>query len=255
MCIRDRCRYTPDENPFVLTGVLRCGNCDSPLWGIKNRSKSNKTQARRYECSKRRREGKQSCEGCTVGESVVLYTIVEWITEEFFPTSTAPIVLKRLAKNRSLKDPIPGFEKLRRMLFGSRKRKTDQSRLLKQRKTIESKLAKARRNILLIDDPETVEVAQEQIQQWVKSRDDLTRQLESLVTEDDINSEVLEVLGRLADLSRPNDDGALRHVLRALDRIVIHTEARGSGSARRYTLTNGEIHFLSSTYRQQQSEP
>jgi transposase-like protein len=61
-----RGRYTPEENPFILTGVLRCGRCGCPLWAVKNHAHNY------YECGNRQYNGPDACEGTTVGEDVVL---------------------------------------------------------------------------------------------------------------------------------------------------------------------------------------
>ena len=62
-----RSPYKPDENPYLLTGILRCGKCGASLWGIDSR------KYKIYECSHR----KKGCEGCTVREDRVLNAIAE----------------------------------------------------------------------------------------------------------------------------------------------------------------------------------
>ena len=58
--------HTPENNPYLLTGKLRCGHCGEVLWGMENRT------YRYYECSKRKYRGQKTCPGTTVREDVVL---------------------------------------------------------------------------------------------------------------------------------------------------------------------------------------
>src|SRR5208282_3334838 len=45
-----RSPYTPEKNPFVLAGLLRCGRCGAPLGGIHSGSHVQNNRRRYYEC-------------------------------------------------------------------------------------------------------------------------------------------------------------------------------------------------------------
>src|SRR5262249_17975281 len=66
-----RSRHTPEENPYVLSCLLRCGRCGSKVYGI------TKEGRRYYECGNRHYNGNDSCAGTTVREDVVLRGIAD----------------------------------------------------------------------------------------------------------------------------------------------------------------------------------
>src|SRR5262249_2030439 len=72
-----RSRYTPETNPYLLSGLLRCGRCGSPLWGLNN------GQHRYYECSSMKYNGEDACEGTTVREDRILHAIADHLDREF----------------------------------------------------------------------------------------------------------------------------------------------------------------------------
>jgi hypothetical protein len=66
-----RSPYTPETNPYVLSGLLRCGKCGSALYGLNN------GKYRYYECGNFHYNGTESCEGTTVKERDVLRSVAD----------------------------------------------------------------------------------------------------------------------------------------------------------------------------------
>jgi hypothetical protein len=64
-------QYTPETNPYLLTGLLRCGRCGHPLWGVENRA------YRYYECGRHKYDGDAGCPGTIVREDKVLLHIAD----------------------------------------------------------------------------------------------------------------------------------------------------------------------------------
>src|SRR5262249_48643632 len=73
---RGRSPYTPEENPYVLSCLLRCGRCGSAMYGTMKAS-GGKVH-RYYECSNKKYNGPEACAGCTVRESAILFGISDY---------------------------------------------------------------------------------------------------------------------------------------------------------------------------------
>jgi site-specific DNA recombinase len=70
-------RYTSETNPYVLSGLLRCGLCGAPLHGIADK------RYRYYECANSKRNGTEACPGTTVREDRVLHSIARALDDQF----------------------------------------------------------------------------------------------------------------------------------------------------------------------------
>jgi hypothetical protein len=192
----------------------------------------------------------------------VLNALTDWLEGEIFPVRSLSLFFSSQAHKRKLtEEDIPEtFAKVRKLLFGTKRRKSERCRLEMQLSGIESKLARARRNVAFNEDSETIVVVEDQINQLRTQRDALTHQLGQVLTNDDINAEVLNVIHKLGDMYRSKGE-AFKPLLQEVDRVVIHADARGAGSARRYTFTQGELHFArksrdqARTFDTQQVEP
>ena len=73
-----RSRHTPETNPYLLTGLLRCGKCGGPMWG------DQRAGVIAYECGNWQYNGKEHCEGTKVRESEILKGVADHLDAEFF---------------------------------------------------------------------------------------------------------------------------------------------------------------------------
>lgn len=249
-----KCRYTREENPYMLSGLLVCGNCGSLLWGIKNRGRTKVTKPQRYECSKRRREGKEACEGCTVGEAELLDHLVNFIEENFIPRNEQSRLLAK-AKQGNLKpsDLPKGFKKLKLLLVGKQGSKSVAKKTHQRLAELEAKISKAQSNLVLLD-PENIPPAQTRIAQLSKLRDQLRYSTKNTTSDKNVNDLVLEILTKLFWLGCLKESD-LRPVLKEVERITVHATGKGGGSSRRYEFDYGDISFVRSTDCGQRVEP
>lgn len=249
-----KCRYTRDENPYLLSGIIVCGNCGSLLWGIKNRGQSKVTTPQRYECSKRRREGKEACEGCTVGEQDVLDYLVHFIEENFIPSKDQTRLLSTAKRGKLKQSDLPkGFKKLKRLLVGDKGSESVARDTHRRLADLEAQLAKAQSNLVLLD-PSNIPAAEERISQLTKLRNDLKDAAQQTPSASDVNELVSDVLTKLFWLCSLKEDD-LRPLLNEIHRITIHTTATGGGSARRYNFEHGDIEFVGASGCSPHPEP
>jgi DNA invertase Pin-like site-specific DNA recombinase len=247
--------HPPDANPYVLAGLLRCGRCGSPLWGMENRA------YRYYECGNRKYNGKAACVGCTVREDTVLRRVADhlegWLGLDGEALGTAAFYGALSA------DDLPeAFAEVKKLVMPPARPEPDRKRLEKQAGELKLKLAKARDNLVLLD-PGNIPAAQDRIRQLDA---ELAAALEELSqgkpqAEKDVNEVVLEVLHRLyalayccRALARPEDPQweyqgslesaaphAVRRLLNRASEIVCHTEMKGRGNGTRHVFAGGEI--------------
>jgi site-specific DNA recombinase len=251
-----RSKYTSETNPYIFTGLLRCGKCGAPMWGFVGRGK------RRYECSKKV-DGRDS--PCTsVSESDLLRFIADYLAYTF--QSLDGNRKDRVSKKAERKELQPGdlpkaFAKIKALIAPPSRPANDRHRLEKQQKTLVADLKKARDNLVLLD-AGNIPAAQEKIKRMQTALDQVEMELrQKPPTEDDINAEVLQVLRTLYwwwlyfdNAANPKDpettegwvlsgdfSDALKPFLRHIDKIVVRTIKSGSGQATRHVFDSGEL--------------
>ncbi len=241
-----RSPYSEDDNPYLLTGLLRCGLCGSVLHGFNN------GKFRYYECSKRKHELRlgvsDGCKGSNVREDEVIRELVRYVESRILGPDEVMDGLWEMARRGKLKErDLPeSFKRLKRMLVGKDKPKKPSTKQIQRRiNTIDGKIAKAKENLVLLD-AEFIPRAQDKIHELQEQREELQRELNQQPTEQGINELVLKVLSRLYRLSASEGDDSeqLKVVLKELDHIRIHTSIRGKGNGRRHKFKRGEVHFF-----------
>lgn len=151
-------KYTPENNPYRLAGILRCGRCGSPLWGVECRG-----AYRYYECSKQKHEGKDSCEGCTVREDKVLLKIAGDLAE-WWGLKCEGIDAAFVGKMPSDVELPKVLAEIRKLLVPPPRPKKDRDRLVKESADLKAKLMKWRRNLIDLD-PENLPEGQARIRE------------------------------------------------------------------------------------------
>lgn len=235
-----RAPYKADENPYLLTCVLRCGRCGSTLHAMNN------GKFRYYECSNRKYFGNDGCEGTNVREDHVLQFISDYLQDEYFPKGSVDDEFWDKATRHELtEEDLPeAFRKLRKQICGDVKRpnvKQLKSRIDK----LKAEVDRAKRNLVLLD-ADNIPAAQEAIRELVKELDELQDQVKVQPSEAEISMTTISLLQAICCMAEADmdDKEAIKRVVRGIDNIVVNTTIKGRGTRRRHTLVDGEIHFL-----------
>ncbi len=249
--------YTPETNPYLLSGLLRCGHCGAPLWGEDSR------KYRYYECSRRRYEGKAACEGTTVREDKVLRCIANYLNREFLALDGKELAWKAHRGELKPGDRPRAFARIRSLIAPPKQPANERQRATKELERLTAQIEKARRNLVLLD-PENIPAAQDAIRNWEVQRGELESECRKRPpTTKDVNAEVTDLLQALywlvmlfrcaaqgvdPDSEEPQLIGVenapeFRQFLRRIEKIVVHTRKQGSGTGTRHVFEGGELVF------------
>ncbi len=266
-------KYTTENNPCILSRLLRCGRCGCLLHGLKSQQ-----GCRYYECSNRHRNGKDACLGTTVREDDILRRIAVEIEQEYLSLDPWALIEKAQQEELQPGDLPNAFAKLKALVAPPQQPKTDRKRMEKQAKALAEKIDKAKRKLVLLD-AEFIPTAQDEIRRWQTELDGSEQELrERPPTEQDINEETLELLrslrtlgtafSTLPHLQEDVDDtvyepgslaaalssgGSLRdhymaevkRALRQISGITVHSRIVRQGKRIRHAFERGEINFQS----------
>jgi DNA invertase Pin-like site-specific DNA recombinase len=262
--------YEGDEHPFVLHGLLRCGKCGCPMWGMKG---GKNALIRYYDCSNSRYNGKSACPGTRVRESRVLHDIADHLLREFFGTLDGEALSWRAERKELQPADLPrAFARVKALVAPPRRPAADRKRMERQAKELDATIEQARRNLAHARDPENIAVMEDEIRTMKETREELAAELRRRPpSEQDVNAEATEVLRALywmalyfrvaaeqAGLTeeerqelyegRPmfalsNPSATLRPFLRKIAGITCHTRIEGKGTRTRHVFEGGEIGF------------
>jgi DNA invertase Pin-like site-specific DNA recombinase len=195
-----RNQYSPEDNPYFLTGLLRCGKCGCPLWGS-NHHYAGDRRTRYYECGNRKHNGEGACIGTTVKEHEVLVSIADHLDSLLGKDRDW---LEVAAFYGALKpgDLPEAFAEVKKLVAPPDRPKQDRKRLEKLRDKLIADLTKARGNLVLLD-PENIPAAQERIRKMDEDRAAVEDELKKLrpVAEEEVNAVALSVLDALYSLA------------------------------------------------------
>ncbi len=228
--------YPAGDNPYIFSGVLRCGRCGALMIG---------DDGNRYRCGNRR--AKKRCLGTVVREDHLLEHLTRTLNKHLIDDDPEMLAAEWSADRWELRpEDVPKtFERMRRIMKGNDGRDfaRDAKRLRAKIAKIDTQLAKLRRNIGYVDDPATITVISEEIEKHEEERGTLQRQIESQPTEINVNYAVLDLIGDMMHLHSGNK-AVVRRVVREVDRITVHTHRRGKGNGTRHRLKSIEITWL-----------
>ncbi len=250
-----RSKYTPENNPYMLSCLLQCGRCGCALYGMTKQGR------RYYECGNRHYNGNDACLGTTVREDAILLSIADHLNQEFL--SLDGDALSRQADRKELQpgDLPEAFAKIKAVVAPDNQPKGDRQLLEKQAKTLGEQIDLARRNLALLD-PENIPAVEAEIRRLKAERDQLELELRKRPpTEREVNAETLGLLRTLAwmeldfRLAGENAEyfrtkGATycfatssKTLLRSVAGITVHTRIDGRGNGIRHAFERGEICF------------
>jgi site-specific DNA recombinase len=270
-----RSPYQPGENPYVLSGKLRCGLCGGPMQGKTNGG------ARYYECSRRAHDLKrvpnevkrdpaklkgwlkELCEGTTVKEHEVLNSLADFL-EDYLGLDSEAVGAAAYYGGLTAEDAdsLPeAFWKVKALFTAPAGPKRDRKRLEARKKELAAKVAKGRANLVFLD-PDNIPAAQASIREHEAELAEVEQELRESKppAEADLNATALAVLDNLYQLAyccralaRPDDGwdyhGSLEmkapavvgRFLGQTAHIACHTTKTGAGVRRRHTFAGGEI--------------
>ena len=136
---------------YALTGVLVCGHCGGPMWGVQRRG------VRQYQCSSNNRKGASVCPAYTVREDEIL-----------------PFVLARLKKEVGLAKMVALQPKPRKP-FEQVPGHLDQLR--RRHETVSSEIEAGSRNLLLASNSEVYKMLEVQMSMLFSERKTLEDQI------------------------------------------------------------------------------
>ncbi len=264
-----RSPYAPEENPCLLSCLLRCGRCGCTLKGMKG-GKGGKY--RYYECGNFARNGVEACEGTTVREDRILHAIADHLDQEFLSLDGEALAWKAERKELKPGDLPKAFAKVKKLISPPKQPALDRQRTEKQAKALSAQIDKAKRNLVLLD-PTNIPTAEDEIRRLEAEHGQLELELRKrLPTETDVNAETMELLRSLYWLGtyfrhaatpmeeyvKRCDDGGwfltcdnwsplLKPYLLNVSAITVHTSKQPSDKGRcngtRHAFQRGEIAF------------
>jgi DNA invertase Pin-like site-specific DNA recombinase len=274
-----RSPHQPDDNPYLLSCLLRCGRCDAVLHGTAKETGPNVPARRYYECSNKKHNGPEACLGTTVREDRVLRSVADHLDREFLALDGKGLAWKAERRELQPNDLPRAFAKMKGILVPPARQQTaaDRKRAEGQIKELAGRIDKARRNLIHLD-PEFISDAQQEIRRLEDERGRLEAELRRRPpAEQDINAETMAVLRSLYWLALffrltadPQDDAyleehgsaltgdftpALRSYLRHVAGITVHARVEGQGTRTRYVFERGEIAFRDSLGNETGSRP
>jgi DNA invertase Pin-like site-specific DNA recombinase len=275
-----RSRYAPAENPYVLSGLLRCGRCGYLLRGMKGgNSKHNYYVCGLHFDNQRAGRVKQErdipqCPGTTVREDMILHSIADHLDSEFLSLDGEDMYRKAQRGELTAADVPKAFAALKRIMAPPKAPAVDRKAQAKRVKTITAQIDKAVGNLVLLD-PENIPAAQDRVTKLREERTALEADLQKRPpSEAEVNAEVMDVLRGLywtcfwfraaaVECGKdPNDatdwgdqlnNGCLtivtggakspevRRYLRQIAGIDIHTRKEPWGKRTRHVFERGEI--------------
>ncbi len=96
------------KRTYLLSGIIACGECGSPMSGNTRRAGRNKTEYSSYECNRRRRE--KTCTNKDIGKKQVEELVVKYLMDEFFTEENVSKLAKRIVDFQRCRKSETGSE-------------------------------------------------------------------------------------------------------------------------------------------------
>lgn len=272
-----RSKHTPETNPFLLTGLLKCGKCGGPLWGDKRYGVLS------YECGNWQYNGAGYCEGTKVKESDILTGVADHLDTNIFSLDFPKVGKLAAGGNLTAADLPEAFARVKALVAPPTPKTPAVNRkaMEAQVKKLDAAITKAQTNLAHVE-PENIGPVQEEIRRMKGERSELEAGLKKKPpTEADLNGQALEVLNSLwwlrhlfwsavqeATHTTPADwtelaeeiraeypdaspaflTGAassplLKRYLRSIVKVVCHSQKTGQKQGTRHKFLRGEIVF------------
>lgn len=93
---------------YLLSGIIFCGECGSPMSGNTRRAGRNKKEYSSYECNRRRRE--KTCTNKDVGKAFLEDLVVRYLEDEFFTDENITSLAKKIVAFQNSRKNETGSE-------------------------------------------------------------------------------------------------------------------------------------------------
>jgi site-specific DNA recombinase len=205
-----------DRNPFLMSGLLYCGDCGQVMWGGRvTRHRGSKVYVyHRYWCSTSQKHGKAACRRNEVEQDEVLGHVIRTIQERLGSPEAIAAIRQEVADLVAAEVP----------------------NLQAQRRQLEEKIAALDRQIdqgntnLAVLPADLIPGVVAKVREWQKDREEAARQLSHLAAAEqsgpDLTAEVDEALASiqvLHELSAQEQPDLLRAALwRMVTKVTLH---------------------------------
>jgi DNA invertase Pin-like site-specific DNA recombinase len=204
---RNTSPFRTAENPYLLSGVCRCGHCGGTLVG--QRDVRTPTAKKFYECSTYRIKGGSACKRYSIPETVVLRCLVQKLQEHFGSAAAAEELRHEIRRRCQPSSP---------MCDGA-----DVAKLQARIEELSKQIDTGAENLLAAPASLTA-VLTTKLQSWQKERDELQAQLQAhqrpqeatVADVDQMVDAIASELQTLQESLNEADHGMLRQVLRQL---------------------------------------
>ena len=222
-------RTTPHVNGgrFLLSGLVRCGNCGGTMAG-----QTRGSHVVRYVCGGYTRAG--NCEPNTVPQDERLEIIVDAIVERF----TNPVAIQQMR------------DELRRQVKATAEKITPKT-INKQLTAVDAKLAKAKERLIEVE-ADLVPIVSDKIRELTSKRDELKAALKAaqiptktrLAEADASVDHAMELFSRLRETLDGADTVRLRELLsQIVQRVDVWSDPVMRGRRRVFQLDRGIVHL------------
>lgn len=114
---------------YLLSGLLYCGECDSPMSGNTRRSGRNKTLYSTYECNRRKRE--KTCKAKGINCEFIENAVIDYLQDEFFTDENMHKVAKLLFEYQEADDPASDADETKELKSRLSKAENELKRIAK----------------------------------------------------------------------------------------------------------------------------
>lgn len=101
---------------YLLSGLIYCGSCDGSMHGITRHCGRNKTAYSSYECTTRKRKGKDVCSMKAIGKNIVENAVIDHLLENVFSISGSQELAEKIytfsqTQNKGVNTDLANFKK------------------------------------------------------------------------------------------------------------------------------------------------
>lgn len=246
-----RNNYTPENNPYLFTGLLRCSKCNGNMHGDKTHPKGR----RFYECG-RRDDDVSACEGTKVFEDELLAYLMQYIDERYGKKLLYRFAgIKSGQRERLERVPPKVMSTLKELLLRPETVKTNPKRQRKQLAKLISQIASARRNLAHIKNPRNIAAAEAEIDAMEATCEELRAEVRAEPAAIELEQVAGSLLRQLG-LFQSGDRNKIKEALRQVGHITIYSVRHGKkGNGIRFHFRRAKMHFVAVGLANSKSNP
>jgi DNA invertase Pin-like site-specific DNA recombinase len=205
----------PGSGEWVLSGLLRCGNCGNPMYGRTERHVrghepgTQRTYTyRKYFCGANLRTGKGSCKSCSVLQDVVVRAVAVELREVYRDPSRLLALEEDLAA---------------RAAQANQQAQAELAQLEESIATLDANIAQGEKNILLAP-AHLIETLARRLDEWRQERETRAQRRAELIAASEARTadteQICEALEALAEIEEAISEAPAREVRAIVERLV-----------------------------------